>query len=172
MNSARLFVGEPKMADFADDVALLSGNGCCRVDRIACAGVENRGKKRNSTKRCGLDRLNLIYAKRAVAGPINGLIRYPRLVVFLCSCFFSLAVREQRRFAEEPRRPSCLPVFPGSAFFVPPRTDRTQRKEDSRARNKLYSHHRPKGRPPPITVVSVCRGYRLAGGGGGCVYVG
>jgi hypothetical protein len=24
-------------------------------------------------------RLNLIYAKRAVAGPINGLIRYPRL---------------------------------------------------------------------------------------------
>ena len=29
MNSARLFVGEPKMADFADDVALLSGNGCC-----------------------------------------------------------------------------------------------------------------------------------------------
>jgi hypothetical protein len=79
MNSARLFVGEPKMADFADDVALLSGNGCCRVDRIACAGVENRGKKRNSTKRCGLDRLNLIYAKRAVARPPNGLIRYPRL---------------------------------------------------------------------------------------------
>ncbi len=75
--------GEPKMADFADtsrdDVALLSGNGCCRVDRIACAGVENRGKKRNSTKRCGLDRLNLIYAKRAVARPPNGLIRYPRL---------------------------------------------------------------------------------------------
>ena len=67
------------MADFADDVALLSGNGCCRVDRIACAGVENRGKKRKSTKRCGLDRLNLIYAKRAVTGPINGPIRYPRL---------------------------------------------------------------------------------------------
>ena len=61
------------------DVALQSGNGCCRVDRIACAGVENRGKKRKSTKRCGLDRLNLIYAKRAVVGPINGLIRYPRL---------------------------------------------------------------------------------------------
>jgi len=40
---------------------------------------ENRGKKRKSTKRCGLDRLNLIYAKRAVARPINGLIRYPRL---------------------------------------------------------------------------------------------
>ena len=68
------------MADFADYVALLSGNGCCRVDRIACAGVENRGKKRKSTKRCGLDRLNLIYAKRAVARPPNGLIRYPRLV--------------------------------------------------------------------------------------------
>ena len=50
------------MTDFADDVALQSGNGCCRVDRIACAGVENRGKKRKSTKRCGLDRLNLIYA--------------------------------------------------------------------------------------------------------------
>ena len=81
--------------------------------------------------------MNLIYAKRAVAGSINGLLRYPRLVVFLCSCFCSLAVREQHRFAEEPRRPSCLPVFPGSAFFVPPRTDRTQRKEDSRARNKL-----------------------------------
>ena len=31
------------------------------------------------TKRCGLDRLNLIYAKRAVTGPINGPIRYPRL---------------------------------------------------------------------------------------------
>jgi hypothetical protein len=57
----------------------LSGNGCCRVDRIACAGVENRGKNRKSTKRCGLDRLNLIYAKRAVARPPNGLIRYPRL---------------------------------------------------------------------------------------------
>ena len=67
------------MADFADDVALQSGNGCCRVDRIACAGVENRGGKRKSTKRCGLDRLNLIYAKRAVARPPNGLIRYPRL---------------------------------------------------------------------------------------------
>jgi len=58
----------------------LSGNGCCRVDRIACAGVENRRKKRKSTKRCGLDRLNLIYAKRAVARPPNGLIRYPRLI--------------------------------------------------------------------------------------------
>ena len=57
----------------------LSGNGCCRVDRIAC--VENRGKNRKSTKRCGLDRLNLIYAKRAVTGPPNGLIRYPRLVL-------------------------------------------------------------------------------------------
>jgi hypothetical protein len=33
----------------------LSGNGCCRVDRIACAGVENRGKNRKSTKRCGLE---------------------------------------------------------------------------------------------------------------------
>jgi hypothetical protein len=72
------------MADFADDVALQSGNGCCRVDRIACAGVENRGGKRKSTERCGLDRLNLIYAKRAVARPINRLIRlgYPRLVGF------------------------------------------------------------------------------------------
>ena len=40
-----------------------------RVDRIACAGVENRGGKQKSTKRCGLDRLNLIYAKRAVARP-------------------------------------------------------------------------------------------------------
>ncbi len=44
MNSASLFVGEPKMADFADDVALLSGNGCCRVDRIACAGSKTEGK--------------------------------------------------------------------------------------------------------------------------------
>ena len=60
----------------------LSGNGCCRVDRIACAGVENRGKNRKSTKRCGLDRLNLIYAKRAVARPPNGLIRYPRPLWF------------------------------------------------------------------------------------------
>ena len=67
----------------------LSGNGCCRVDRIACAGVENRGKNRKSTKRCGLDRLNLIYAKRAVARPANGLIRYPRLLVSLCFCKMS-----------------------------------------------------------------------------------
>ena len=77
------------MADFADDVALLSGNGCCRVDRIACAGVENRGKKRKSTKRCGLDRLNLIYAKRAVTHPINGLIRYPRLVLPMLRIYLS-----------------------------------------------------------------------------------
>ena len=69
-----------RTGDFGPSKLLcLSGNGCCRVDRIACAGVENRGKNRKSTKRCGLDRLNLIYAKRAVARPPNGLIRYPRL---------------------------------------------------------------------------------------------
>ena len=68
-------------------MALLVGqwNGCCRVDRIACAGVENRGENRKSTKRCGLDRLNLIYAKRAVARPPNGLIRYPRLCQTRCA---------------------------------------------------------------------------------------
>jgi len=71
-----------RTGDFGPSKMLLclSGNGCCRVDRIACAGVENRGKNRKSTKRCGLDRLNLIYAKRAVARPQNGLIRYPRLL--------------------------------------------------------------------------------------------
>ena len=52
----------PTPALCPSNVALLVG--CCRVDRIACAGVENRGKNRKSTKRCGLDRLNLIYAKR------------------------------------------------------------------------------------------------------------
>ena len=44
--------------------------GEIRPQFMACLYDENR---RKSTKRCGLDRLNLIYAKRAVARPPNGL---------------------------------------------------------------------------------------------------
>ena len=71
---------------FADDVALpLQSDNGCWVDRIACAGVENRGKKRKSTKRCGLDRLNLIYAKRALVRPPNGLPASRPSMLIVCT---------------------------------------------------------------------------------------